>query len=152
VATIYLLAPVPERHLESGVVVCREQGRVAYGSRAFESFLKLNDAIKPSTQCGALIYAPDSKMLTTSPSVTWRATYVGFNNAINGAHKDGMRYRPPTTASDDPEHWAIFWEVADLQRLGTTASIRISELLGYDRPRRYLKNYIPKGPRVVEMA
>jgi hypothetical protein len=43
-------------------------------------------------------------------------------------------------------------EVVDLQRLDTTASIRISELLGYDRPRRYLKNYIPKGPRVVEMA
>lgn len=152
--SICLLAPVPEEHLESGLRTCQSQGKVAFGSRAWEVFRKLDHVIKESGRCDALIYASHAKVTTRSPMVTWRATYVGHNNAVNGAHKEGMKYRPQSTASYPPDNrgdWVIFWEVGDLRRLEDLERIPVNKLIGYDGRRRYLNNFIPPGPLIVEM-
>jgi hypothetical protein len=39
----------------------------------------------------------------------------------DGAHPDGMKYRPPSTGkyvSDNIGHWAVFWELDSLERIG----------------------------------
>jgi hypothetical protein len=152
---ICLLAPVPEEHLVSGLEVCLKQGKVAFGTRAWETFFKLNELLKPDNECDVLIYASDSATAQNSPSVTWRAKYIGYTEAKGGAHKSGMTYRPPTTASypsDNQGYWALFWEVSALEKLKPEALIPIGTLLGYDRPRKLLKNFIPHGPTIVEMA
>lgn len=43
---IALLAPVPLEGLQGGAMVCAERGSVAYGSRAFETFLQLESLRK----------------------------------------------------------------------------------------------------------
>jgi hypothetical protein len=154
-ASICLLAPVPEEHLQSGVITVQKAGKVVFGSRAWEVFRKLDLLIKSAQKCEVLIYASDASFLTSSPMVTWRGTYVGHTESINGRHRDGMKYRPETTGaytSDNQGHWAIFWEVEGLVPLDKSEYLPIAELLGYDQPRRYLKNFIPRGPLVVEKA
>jgi hypothetical protein len=153
--SICLLAPVPEEHLVSGLEVCLQRGKVAFGTRAWETFFKLRELLKPGVACDALIYASDSASPQNVPTVTWRARYAGYSEAKNGAHLDGMTYRPGSTKSypsDNKGHWALFWEVTDLRKLEPDGHIRISSLLGYDRPRKLLKNFIPHGPTIVELG
>ena len=152
---ICLLAPVPEEHLVSGLEVCLKEGRVIFGTRAWETFFKLRELLKPNSNCEALIYASASATAQKAPTVTWRAKYVGYTEAKGGAHKDGVMYRPPTTASypsDNQGYWALFWEVTGLQKLTPESFIPIGTHIGYDRPRKLLKNFIPHGPTIVEMA
>jgi hypothetical protein len=153
--SICLLAPVPEEHLRSGLITLQQVDKVAFGSRAWEVFRKLDSLIEPAKKCEALVYASDASIVTSSPMVTWRATYVGHTESVNGRHRDGMKYRPESTGAytrDNQGHWAIFWEVEDLCPMEKSEYLPIAELLGYDQPRRYLKNFIPRGPLVVEKA
>jgi len=41
-SNVALLAPVPLEHLESGDIVCRQAGKVAYGSRSWDVFAQLD--------------------------------------------------------------------------------------------------------------
>ena len=152
--SICLLAPVPEEHLRSGLGVCINEGKVAFGSRAWETFFKLSEILKPAAICDALIYASESETALSTPTVTWRAKYLGFSESRGGAHKDRMRYRPQTTTwppSDNQGHWALFWEVAEPRELEPNDYIRIGSLFGYERPRKLLKNFVPHGPTIVEL-
>ena len=56
--TVALLTPVPVEHLLDGVEVCRREGKVAFGSQAFETFTRLDDEAGPGTL--VLIYASHS--------------------------------------------------------------------------------------------
>jgi hypothetical protein len=51
---IALLAPVPLEHLEDGIDICRKQGKVAFGSRAWEIFREL-DALRNGRPISAFI-------------------------------------------------------------------------------------------------
>ena len=153
--SICLLAPVPEEHLASGLETIKEHGRVVFGSRAWEIFRMLEETIKPNKTCEVLIYASDARSLVNPPTVTWKAKYLGHSDSTNGRHKDGLKYRPKSTMSygaDNLGHWAVFWEVSDLIHLPKSERLKVADLLGYDKPRRYLKNFIPHGPTIVEKS
>jgi hypothetical protein len=154
-ASVCLLAPVPEEHLISALETVKEHGRVVFGSRDWEIFRRLEEIIKPDTWCEALIYASDAQSALNPPTVTWKARYLGHSDSINGRHKEGLKYRPKSTLSYDLDnlgHWAVFWDVSDLISVPKSEYIKISELLGYEKPRRYLKNFIPHGPTIVEKS
>ena len=53
---VALLAPVPEEHLLDGVNVIHVEGRVAFGSRAWEVFREL-DALRKGDPVDVYIYA-----------------------------------------------------------------------------------------------
>lgn len=151
-ATIALLAPVPEEHLISGMEVCRREGRVAFGSRAWEVFARL-DHILAGRPCDCLIYASDSATPIAPPTATWRASYIDHVESRGGAHPQGMAYRPMSTekyGADNKGHWAVFWHVTDLQPIPTDDRIKISSLRGFEKPQHYLKNFIPEGPLLIE--
>jgi hypothetical protein len=150
--SIALLAPVPEEHLLSGLDTLRREGLVAFGSKSWELFNKL-DSFLAGQDCDVLIYASDSSRPINPPTATWAARYLRTSLAINGAHKDGMKYRPESTAKysmDNKGNWVLFWEVDELRRLPT--GIKIGELRGYDKPHQYLRDFFPHGPTLIQGA
>jgi hypothetical protein len=148
---VALLAPVPLEHLIDGAQVCAHEGKVAFGSRAFETFVEL-DVARNSKPVDVCIYA--SHAHEDGPiRATWAAKYIGYVKALNGAHPDGAKYRPPSTfkyPSDNEGHWAIFWEVTDLRRLPDDEAIPVREMRGWKHKTKYKRFFVPEGPVIIE--
>ncbi len=137
-----LLAPVPLAHLTDGEQVCRDEGRVAFGTRVWEAFRELE------TGAPVLIYASHATEVNLGPVVSWQARYAGWVSAtISGGHPEGDRYRPPSTSGgeDNAGHWLGFWEVNDLVQLPTERRIPIARLRDR-RGRTYARDFVPEGP------
>jgi len=150
--TIALLAPIPEEHLISGLEVCEREGEVAFGSRAWEVFAKL-DNLMGGQPCDCLIYASDALKPIAPPTVTWEAKYLRHLHGKGGAHPSGMKFRPKSTEkymADNKGHWAVFWHITDLHPLDAAEHIKVGSLRGYQKSGRYLTNFIPEGPILVE--
>jgi hypothetical protein len=147
---VALLAPVPEEHLLSGQQKLGESGKVAFGSKDWELFNKLKELLK-GDECDVLIYASDANRPQNPPTATWSARFAGFTVAVNGAHKDGMKYRPASTTKyplDNQGNWTVFWEVTNLRPM--IPGVKISLLRGFKKPHSYLVNFIPRGPLLIQ--
>jgi hypothetical protein len=151
VAHVALLAPVPVDHLLDGQAVAETEGRVAFGSRAWQVFRDL-DKLRKGYPVDVYIYASHGggdREFTTS----WHARYVGHVESENGAHPAGMRYRPPSTGqspSDNKGHWAVFWEVEELQQLPEKERISLADLTGFGQKKTYGHAFPPEGPILIE--
>jgi hypothetical protein len=141
-----LLAPVPLVHLADGQDVCRDEGKVAFGTRGWEVFRDLE--ADGGLGAPVLIYASHAAEHNLGPVVSWQACYAGWVPAtISGGHPDGERYRPPSTygGEDTTRHWLGFWAVTDLQALGAEEHIPIADL--HDRRgRKFGGDFVPEGP------
>ena len=121
--------------------------KVAFGSRAWEVFREL-DAERNDAPVQVFIYAsgdPDSERL----EVSWQGRYIGHVQGKNGAHPDGLRFRPPSTAkypSDNKGHWAVFWELDQLRQLPPHERIATGAFIGHGTGKQYEKNFVPEGP------
>lgn len=148
--SVALLAPVPEEHLLSGQETLSESGKVAFGSKNWELFNKLGELLK-GEECDVFLYASDPTRPLNPPTATWSARFVGFTVAVNGAHEDGMKYRPASTTMyplDNHGSWTVFWEVTNLGLM--SPGVKISLLRGFEKPHSYLVNFIPKGPVLIQ--
>src|SRR4051812_11355274 len=87
---IALLAPVPLQHLISGRPVSAGEGRVAFGSRAWEVFREL-DAQRRGMPIDAYIYASHAQG-PVALEVSWHGRYIGHVESVGGAHPAGTRY------------------------------------------------------------
>lgn len=148
---VALLAPVPIMHLESGLETVQQYGRVAFGSMAWERFDTLS-AMLQGGPCQVFIYASHGQPAPV-PHVTWVATYLRWVESRNGAHRDGLKYRPKSTFNDPSDnlgHWAIFWEVTDLRKLEPAERIPMDRFRGLGQKKNYLKTFRPEGPVLVE--
>lgn len=148
---VALLAPVPLEHLQDGQEVCATEGRVAFGSRAWEVFRQL-DALRGGMPVDVYIYASHSGR---SPQfeVSWQALYIRQVDSVNGAHPEDMRFRPPSTAKyadDNQGYWAVFWEVEALRELSEPRRIRLADFTGLRKRRVYGRNFVPEGPLLIE--
>jgi hypothetical protein len=146
-----ILAPVPYEHLVSGLNTCAAEGKVAFGSRAYEVF-RAFDQLVGKFPAPVLIYASDDQAKFPLKA-TWSATYAGSVETANGRHPAGMKYRPASTAQypgDNVGHWAVFWEVSDLSHLGHADGVLISSLYGFRSKKRYTPGFRPEGPLIVE--
>jgi hypothetical protein len=148
---VALLAPVPLQHLQSGKLVCAEQGKVAFGSKAWELFRRL-DQLRARCKVRTFIYASHSDTIGT-PRVSWQAHYIGHIEAQGGRHPQGTKYRPSTTErypEDNDGYWAIFWEVEGLQEICENAQrTPLSQLTGLDNGKPFKKQFIPQGPLLI---
>ena len=150
-SNVALLAPVPLIHLMDGADVAKREGRVAFGSKAWEVFREL-DTLRRGAPVDVYLYASH----TEGPllfATTWRARYIGQVESVNGAHPAGMRYRPPSTArypSDNQGHWAIFWELEALSEVAAGERQRLRDFTGFGKRRPYGGNFVPEGPLLVE--
>ncbi len=150
VQNIALLAPVPYEHLVSGLTVCQHEGKVAYGSRAWMVFRQLDD-LRDGNPINVYIYVsynPEGRILRA----TWTARYISHCTSNDGAHPEGMRYRPQSTEqyeADNRGHWAVFWEVEQLRELPPDDQIPTGEFWGLSRSGPYGRNFVPEGPILV---
>ena len=145
-----LLAPVPEKHLISGLKTCAQQGKVAFGTRSFEPFARLRDA--KAIGCDVYLYASHSAE-PGPPKASWKGRYLGYVDAKNGAHPEGMKFRPETTLegeTDNKGHWFLFWEISDLRKLDEGEARLISHLRGETSKSNYKAAFIPEGPLVIQ--
>ena len=145
-----ILAPVPLEHLQSGEVIAHRTGFVAFGSRKWELFRKV-DELRGAAPVLALIY-PSHEDVPTKGSfvVCWAGWYVGCEESANGKHSQRMNHRPPTTGqykSDNRGHWAVFWHVRDLRELPPSQRLPISAILTIKGGWR--KSAPPRGPELV---
>ena len=86
-------------------------------------------------------------------SATWTGLYIGHVEAMGGAHPEGMRYRPVTTAqypSDNEGFWAIFWHVAELRELAPDERVPIAAMTGWRDKRPYGHPFEPEGPIIIQ--
>jgi hypothetical protein len=138
---IALLAPVPLEHLKSGGTM---KGRVAFGSRAYEIFLKLEE-LRGDDDVDVYIYASHAGGLHDA-EVSWHARYVGFIRSESGLHPN-PKHRPESTFTDTPDS-AVFWEVEDLEPL--EPPIWIGTLKGLGKKKPYGHQFPPHGPVLIE--
>ncbi len=146
--TIALLTPVPLQHLVDGREVCAREGRVAFGSQAWEVFRELDREGGPGTR--VLIYASHSGV-PAKPRVSWTASYLRYVESRGGAHPERARVRPPSTIADGEDaagYWAGFYEVADLEVVREEEQIAIRDLADR-RGRRYRRDFVPEGPIII---
>jgi hypothetical protein len=85
-AHIALLAPVPLEHLLAGQQTAKSEGKVAFGSRAWEVFREL-DAHRKGMSVDVYIYASHSDGQRDF-EVPWRARYYRIVEKLGGG---GMR-------------------------------------------------------------
>lgn len=146
-----LLAPVPLEHLVSGADVCQKEGKVAFGSMAWQVFRKL-DGLRGGLNVLVFLYASHTGEAPTH-EVSWRGLYIGHCESVSGAHPDKMRYRPGASAKyadDNAGHWAVFWEVADLHRIAEAERLRLDQLAALESRRQFAKTFRPEGPTLIE--
>lgn len=147
---IALLAPVPLEHLRDGVSICTAEGKVAFGSRAWEVFRELDNE-RDGRPVDVFIYA-SGDLTATRLEISWQGRYIGHVEGKNGAHPQGMRFRPPSTSknpADNKGHWAVFWEVENLRELQSHERIETGAFIGYRSSKPYKKNFVPEGPLLV---
>jgi hypothetical protein len=148
-----ILAPVPLEHLQTGRDVCAKKGSVAFGTRQWELFRSL-DQKRDGQPVAALIYPSHDEDLPAKDTfiVSWFGWYVRSIHSKGGAHPDGMKYRPATTAdypADNKGHWAVFWHVEGLRELPKEKQLPISKIQGFKGGWR--KNAPPRGPELITL-
>jgi len=144
---IALLAPVPTAFLEDGKKLCDRKliGKVAFGSRDFELFRKL-DRLRGELAVYTLIYASQAEQLRLS--ATWEALYVGRVEADDGVYPGGSKYRPARAVADPNEGgWGVYWEVKELRPLGE--EVPIAGLVGWGSQKPYKASW-PERPSIIE--
>jgi hypothetical protein len=148
---VALLAPVPKEHLIDGRETVLSKGKVAFGSRAWEVFRKL-DELRNGMPVDVYIYESDGSGQIDFRT-SWRARYIGHVESDLGAHPAGMTFRPESTAkyaSDNSGYWAVFWEVDTLEQVPDNDQSHVGEFTGYGKKKAYGHAFSPEGPLLVE--
>jgi hypothetical protein len=143
-ATVALFTPVPSLHIEDdGLARCRERGRVAFGTRAFQVLRQLERTAngRPVT---VYVYASRTGR---NPAATHRGRYLGHKANSKMTREDWL-CRPSSTwvCADDRDQWPTYYFLADLERLAVPIPIRRFRSLATHRP---LVNHAPQGPILV---
>lgn len=143
---IALLAPVPLEHLLDGAEVAQQQGKVAFGSRAFELFRKL-DEIREGLAVDVYIYASHTNRMPKL-EVSWQGRYVG---TVENPRADDLQFRPPSTLGEEGlGYWALHWHVEELRELLSPERIPTADLTGWDKKKPYGRGFAPEGPLLIE--
>ena len=149
---IALLAPVPKVLLDSAIDP-PWSGHVAFGSRNFEAFRKL-DEIRKKESVDTLIYESHTDDTPISPRCIWQASYIKAHETDDGSLDKNLRKKLRTPAmlshpADIIGHWAVYWEVKNLRKIDSEEIIKIGDLCGLDRKAFYKHGFIPRGPVII---
>ena len=145
---IALLAPVPKEHLVDGKQTALTMGKVAFGSRAYDVFLKLEQE-REGKPVDVYIYESSEGDFR----VAWHARYLGYVGAVNGAHPDGMTYRPASTAKypgdNEGGDWLLFWEVESLKEIPEEQRVHVGTFIPFGKKKPYGNSFAPHGPLLI---
>ena len=148
---VALLAPVPMEHLMDGTKTTMTMGKVAFGSGAYDVFLKLEEE-RGDKPVDVYIYESYGKGAYDF-RVSWHGRYLGYTGAVNGAHPDGMKFRPASTAKyagdNEGGDWLLFWEVDHLEEIPESERMHVGEFVPYGKKKPYGNCFAPRGPMLV---
>lgn len=145
-ADVALLTPVPEQHLEAGMLRCAETGFVAYGTDSGMVLSEFASLVDEEHQSDILFYASESARRGT-PVATYRGRFVAYEGAVGGKAKPAWAgHRPVTTAGDGS--WSSFYLVKDLRRLDTP--VPLTSLKKRNNKGKLAKSFIPLGPVIID--
>ncbi|MCX6621571.1 MAG: hypothetical protein NTY38_10930 [Acidobacteria bacterium] len=142
-AHIALLAPVPLVHLESALETKTPDGQVAFGTKAWELFNKLDER-RAGLPVDVYIYEsrPEGSF---EGKVTWHARYIRLEPDRGKAKP----FRPKSTETDtfDGE---VYWTVESLRRMKPGEYIAVADFTGFGHRNPYGKSFPPHRPLLVE--
>ena len=111
------------------------------------------DAMREGARVAVLIYpSGEAAPARTSFIISWFGWYEHCVDSVNGAHPEGMIFRPPSTAKyplDNKGHWAAFWHVRGLRELPKEKRLAIGKIKGFEGGWR--KGSPPRGPELVTL-
>lgn len=148
---IALLAPIPKEHLDTGKKTVLVNGKVAFGSRAYDVFVTLEQ------ECGdkpveVYIYESEGDGVYDF-RVSWHARYLRYVGAVNGAHPEGTTFRPASTAKyagdNEGGDWLLFWEVDHLEEIPESERMHVGKFVPYGKKKPYGNSFAPRGPMLV---
>jgi len=149
---IALLAPVPKEHLVDGLQTVQTMGKVAFGSRAYPVFIKLKESVGEMPVDVYIYESYGSGQYDFR--VSWRARYLRFEGAVNGAHPDGMMYRPASTAKNPGDNeggdWLLFWEVDSLIEIPEEQRVHVGTFTPFGKKKPYGNSFAPHGPLLIK--
>jgi hypothetical protein len=149
---IALLAPVPKEHLVEALNTVQNVGKVAFGSRNWEAFFKL-DQERNGKPVDVYIYESYGEGQYNF-RVSWHAHYIQNVGAIIGAHPDKMTFRPESTAKYPGDNeggvWLLFWEVDSLQEQPEQNRIHVGSFTPFGKKKPYGNSCVPRGPMLIE--
>jgi hypothetical protein len=118
---MHILAPVPAVHLPSAEETFRREGRVAFGSNAWEFWRKQTPGAATVWIVASATGFPAVGLPGIDPGkLIFRGTYAGMVDARRGVHPTPA-LRPASTGTDGA--WAMFFELTDLARLAPPRSV-----------------------------
>lgn len=124
-------------------------GKVAFGSRAYDVFLKLEQERE-----GKPVYVYIYESSEGDFRVAWHARYLGYVGAVNGAHPDCMKFRPASTAKypgdNEGGDWLVFWEVESLSEIPEGNRVHVGTFIPYGKSKPYGNSFVPRGPMLIK--
>ena len=148
---IALLAPIPKEHIESAPTKLQKVNRVAFGSRNWDVFFKL-DQERDGKPVDVYIYESYGSGQYDF-RVSWHARYLQNVAAINGAHPDKMVYRPDSTAKypgdNEGGDWLLFWELDSLQEIAEVDRVHVGAFTPFGKKKPYGNSFVPRGPMLI---
>lgn len=152
IADFAILAPVPLEHLQSGRDVAAREGFVAFGSKEWELFRRV-DELRHGRTVPVLLYPSHEDVpAKLSYVVSWFGWYCGHVESKGGTHPLDMKHRPPSTGkyvTDNRGHWAVFWHVEGLRELPKDQCLPIRDIGTVKGGWR--KDAPPRGPELVAL-
>lgn len=149
---IALLAPVPKEHLDEGKKTAFAKGKVAFGSRAYNVFVKLDEE-RGDKPVDVYIYESYGEGRYDF-RISWHAIYRKYEAAINGAHPDKMTYRPLSTAKypgdNEGGDWLLFWEVDSLEEIPEKDRAHVGTFVPYGKKKPYGNSFVPREPMLIK--
>jgi hypothetical protein len=131
------------------VEACEREGRVAFGTNAFEFFMKLEREDRPEL---AVVIQPTLRYGDPDNygKLTFQGTYIGFVMADNRGLHPNPAVRPGIVFdSRDPDTAAIgFWEVKNLHVL--PARIAAETMTAAGKKTHLPRDFVPHGPLLIK--
>jgi hypothetical protein len=151
---IGILAPVPATIMRSAMDTCTVEGRVAFGSDAWDVFDRANREYGEGIP--VLIYPThrygDPDKLCDPGFVPLRADYFGTTPATKAGKHPNPAVRPQITISgrSADSAWTIFWEVRNLIQVPKSNRIVITSLTSEGQKKPLGNGFVPHGPMLVK--
>jgi hypothetical protein len=143
-----ILAPVPAIFLENAFQICRDEGRVAFGTNTVDVFVEQN--IGYEVYIYPTINQRDPDSIRPNNDVCFKGTFDRVTRPSRGVHPESKIRPRRTTSTDDPDtKWGSFWEVIGLQKLSGTERIKLSTLQAAGQKRPFPSGYVLRGPIII---
>lgn len=149
-----ILAPVPATIMGSAKNTCAFEGRVAFGSDAWDFFDKAKQDYGEGIP--VLIYPThrygDPDRLCDPGFVPFRGIFLRTVRATKAGKHPDPAVRPQVTISgpSTDSAWMIFWEASDLAQVPKSDRIAITSLTAEGQKKPLGKGFVPHGPMLVK--